>query len=295
MLPEERADEAPIWERPQFVDAIMGSSLSAEAPSPSGPALGPSCTMGSLIDSLTITASLIGSLQESTTVPVVRAAASKVHVAIKRCLELCSHMPSVKDPESFYSLLAPFVARIKALEPGSVLVVPAGWRTGVVMLVLHCDSIDYFSLAVVTAVDGISHHPMRTNPATGMPQHNSPLLLRRVPAARAQDSAVWFVILKACFFPDERHTAGLFYKQILPFSNRRPVLSNLAPGEAGGAGESASTAWIERGTRGRPARVHAGEPRGDDGTPAGRLRTAQGSRRLLWWRRRRQRRRVAGL
>jgi hypothetical protein len=99
-------------------------------------------------------------------------------------------MPSVKDPESFYSLLAPFVARIKALEPGSVLVVPAGWRTGVVMLVLHCDSIDYFSLAVVTAVDGISHHPMRTNPATGMPQHNSPLLLRRVPAARAQDSAV---------------------------------------------------------------------------------------------------------
>jgi hypothetical protein len=38
-----------------------------------------------------------------------------------------------------------------------VLVVPAGWRTGVVMLVLHCDSIDdYFSLAVVTAV---SHHP----------------------------------------------------------------------------------------------------------------------------------------
>lgn len=101
-----------------------------------------------------------GSLQESTTVPVVRAAASQVHVAIKRCLELCSHNSHAQRQGPRELLLA---ARTVCgthqglLEPGSVLVVPAGWRTGVVMLVLHCDSIDdYFSLAVVTAV---SHHP----------------------------------------------------------------------------------------------------------------------------------------
>ena len=34
--------------------------------------------------------------------------------------------------------LAPVVARIKALEPGGQVIVPAGWRTGLIMLVLQC-------------------------------------------------------------------------------------------------------------------------------------------------------------
>jgi hypothetical protein len=192
------------------------------------------------------------------------------------CLELCSHMPSVKDLESFYSLLAPFEGA------------PADNEEPMLALITS---------ALPSSPPSTASHTTRCAPTQRLACRSitRPCCCGGCRRRARKTRRWWFVIREACFFPDERRTAGLFYKQILPFSNRRPVLSNLAPGEAGGAGESASTAWIERGTRGRPARVHAGEPRGDDGTPAGRLRTAQGSRRLLWWRRRRQRRRVAGL
>ena len=176
--------------------------------------------------------SQLNALSEASTAPLVRSAAAKTSAAFKRCLELCEHMPSVTDAESFYSMLTAFVARIKAMEPGSIIVVPAGWRTGLVTLVLQCDSTDDFTLAVVATTSGIAHHPSRIDPITGGTQHNSPLLMRKVPAARVQDAAVWYMLLKACFFPDERHTAQLFYHHILPYFNRRPIASNIADASA---------------------------------------------------------------
>ena len=168
-------------------------------------------------------------LQEGSKTPTVRAAASKVTTGFRRCIELCDHMPLVKDQESFYSLLTPFVARIKAMEPGGLVVTPVGWRDGLVMLILHCDVPDAFTIAVVSSGDGLSSHPSRADPATGAKQFNTPLVLQAVPAARVRDSAVWFVLLKACFFPeDDKHDSQILYQRILPFFTRRPPAANLA-------------------------------------------------------------------
>jgi len=86
---------------------------------------------------------------------------------------------------------------LSVCQPGGQVVVPAGWRGGLVVIVLHCHAPDDFSLAVVSAADGLAHHPRRTDPATGGLVYNSPLVLRQVPAARVQDSAVWVVVFKA--------------------------------------------------------------------------------------------------
>ena len=70
------------------------------------------------------------------------------HSAFMRSMELCRALPKVTDHQSFYELLTSFVARVKALTPGAVLVMPAGWKGGLVTLVLHCASFDSFTLAV---------------------------------------------------------------------------------------------------------------------------------------------------
>lgn len=235
LLPAPGADTSttPIWERAEFSDAVLGASLSGDVKAPSN---GPSCSMAQLVNSLMLTTSLLEEIQKASAAPVVRAAASKSAMAFKRCVELCQHLPLVTNNEGFYSLLAPFVARIKALEPGAQVVVPAGWHTGLIMLVLHCEGPDDFTLAVVSAADGLNHHPRKADPAGGGTLYNSPLMLRQLPAARVQDSAVWVVVFKACFFPDERHTAALLYEQLLPFFNRRPALANLSVDE-GAAGD----------------------------------------------------------
>lgn len=226
MLPKEQGlRSGPLWERPQFADAVLGSSgasLSAESPparlEPSG------CSVASLVDTLSLLSLQLSSLFETTRSPEVKQAASRVQQSIKRCSELCNHVASVKDNESFYSLLSPFVARIKALEPGQLAITPAGWKGGLVMLVLHCDAMDVFTLAVVSSGDGLDYHPRRADPSSGETQYNSPLLLRNIPGARVQDSAVWFVLLKAGLFVDERFSAQQFYQQLLPYFNQRRAL-----------------------------------------------------------------------
>ena len=88
MLPVASSATVPVWEKPQFADAVLGASLSRETP-PHG--LQPSCTMASLVDSLTLATSLLEALPKASSLPVVRHAASRVHMAFKRSLELCAH------------------------------------------------------------------------------------------------------------------------------------------------------------------------------------------------------------
>ena len=59
---------------------------------------------------------------------------------------------------SFWDIDGDYVSNgMGGLEPGAQAVVPAGWRNGLVMLVLHCEAPDDFSLAVVSAADGLAH------------------------------------------------------------------------------------------------------------------------------------------
>ena len=138
MLPEQQHDTRPPWETAPFAHAVLGASLRDSGKPQPQAASGPCCSVASLLESLKLCERQLVALHEGSASPVVRGAATKVAVAFKRCIELCGHMPLVKDQESFYSLLAPLVARIKALEPGGLVVVPAGWKAGIVLLVLHC-------------------------------------------------------------------------------------------------------------------------------------------------------------
>ena len=175
---EEEPPPRPVmlWERASFASLVLGSSLNSELDEAARPS-----TMVALIDCIALMVTQLQMLQEFSASQGVKMAAARTHTAFKRCLDLCRMLPQVKDHETFYSLLSPFVARIKALEPGSFLVVPGGWKGGLVFFVLQCVTTENFTLAVCSAGDGLQFHPSRVDPATGMLQHNSPLLLRDIP------------------------------------------------------------------------------------------------------------------
>ena len=105
MLPQAQADAPPVWSMPQFAQAVLGASL--DKASAAAASASPSCTMASLLESLELCEKLLVSLHGTSTVPIIRAAATKVAAAFKKCVELCAHMQQVKDLEAFYSLLAP--------------------------------------------------------------------------------------------------------------------------------------------------------------------------------------------
>ena len=102
---------------------------------------------------------------------------------------------------------------------------PAGWKGG---LPWCCTApLDSFTLAVCSVGDGL-YHAVRVDPGSGAMQYNSPLLVRDIPAHRIRDGAFWFVALKAALFPDSKHSAALFYEQLLPYLNQRPLASNVS-------------------------------------------------------------------
>ena len=87
-------DDTPVWERSQFADVVVGASLSAEAPSTC------STSMTSLIESLSLASLQLESLfGEASIEPTMRQSAGKVQKAFKSCVELCRHLPLVKDVE----------------------------------------------------------------------------------------------------------------------------------------------------------------------------------------------------
>ena len=124
------------------------------------------------------------------------------------------------------------MSRIKALTPGGCVVLPGGFKNGLLLYVLQCDSFDECTLAVCSSGDGLEFHPARIDPATGAAQFNSPLLFRRIPSMRVRDGAVWFMLLRSAIMSDAKQTATLLYSQVLPFLNSRPLLSNITQAEA---------------------------------------------------------------
>jgi hypothetical protein len=172
-----------LWANICFRDFVLSNAFSADFPDP------PRCEMATLVESIALVTSQLAMLQENTSSLALRNAAGRTHAAFKRCLELCRLLPNVKDSESIYSLLSSFVARIKALEPGSVVVIPGGWKGGLVFFVLHCVTTEAYTLAVCSVGDGLEFHPTRADPATGKQTYNSPLLLRDIPVRFAPASS----------------------------------------------------------------------------------------------------------
>ena len=57
-------------------------------------------------------------------------------------------MKNVTDHQTYLDFLTSFVAMVKTLTPGNSLVIPAGWKGGNIVYVLHCNNFETFTLAV---------------------------------------------------------------------------------------------------------------------------------------------------
>ena len=224
--------ERPVWDSPIFRDLVLGNSLAGGAAAVNEkPA--EKAGVKQLSDSLgLLTAQLYVLSNSSTLAPALKPVVGRVHAAFSRSMDTCRAIPQVSDQASFFEVLSSFVAKVRAMQPGSVLVVPGGWKGGLVCYVLHCESFESFNLAVCSTQDGLQYHPMRIDPATGELQFNAPFLLRGIPAHRVRDGAIWCMLLKAIAFPKEAaSTAALVYEHLLPFLNARPLGSNLTAAE----------------------------------------------------------------
>ena len=224
--------ERPVWDSPIFRDLVLGNSLAGGAAAANKkPA--EKAGVKQLSDSLgLLTAQLYVLSNSSTLAPALKPVVGRVHAAFSRSMDTCRAIPQVSDQASFFEVLSSFVAKVRAMQPGSVLVVPGGWKGGLVCYVLHCESFESFNLAVCSTQDGLQYHPMRIDPATGELQFNAPFLLRGIPAHRVRDGAIWCMLLRAVAFPKEAaSTAALVYEHLLPFLNARPLGSNLTAAE----------------------------------------------------------------
>ena len=214
--------ERPVWDSPIFKELVLGNSLSAGADKPHEKA-----GVKQLGDSLGLLTAQLYVLSNSTTLaPSLKTIVGRVHAAFSRSLDTVRAIPQVHNQETFYEVLSSFVAKVRAMQPGSVIVVPGGWKQGLVCYVLHCESFESFNLAVCSTHDGLQYHPMRIDPATGDLQFNSPFLFRDIPAQRVRDGAIWCMLLKAIAFP-AHNSAALVYEHLLPFLNAKPLASNL--------------------------------------------------------------------
>ena len=124
--------ERPVWESPIYRDLVLGNAFNAgneKAPSKPG--------VKQLADSLgLLTAQLYVMSNSNTLAPALKPVIGRVHAAFSRSMEACRALPQVTDQQSFYEMLSSFVAKVRAMQPGSVLIVPGGWKNGLVCFVL---------------------------------------------------------------------------------------------------------------------------------------------------------------
>ena len=178
--------ERPVWDSPIFRDLVLGNSLTGGAAAKKPARAG----VKQLSDALgMLTAQLYVLINSSTLAPALKPVVGRVHAAFSRSMDTCRAIPQVSDQASFFEVLSSFVAKVRAMQPGSVLVVPGGWKNGLVCYVLHCESFESFNLAVCSTQDGLQYHQMRIDPATGDLQYNAPLLLRGIPAPRVRGAS----------------------------------------------------------------------------------------------------------
>lgn len=217
-----------LWESPVFKDLVLGSSLSADPKAPP-PAR---ASLAALAMSVDLVTRQLDSLRRSTELAgPLRHVADRVHATFTRSTEICRAMPPTPpDPLPMYNLVSAVVAKLRQLAPGTALLVPAGFKDGRLLYVVHLrgrdqrTGQDMFDVAVCSTSDGLQYHPTRLDPASGAVQYNSPLLLRDVPASRVRDGAFWYMALRAAVLTDGRCTAATLYEQLLPYLNQKVSL-----------------------------------------------------------------------
>ena len=129
----------PVWESSCYKELVLADSLAGnpKAPAPPPPQ---KVSLATLVDSLTIVSSQLATLNKSSAGAAIKQSVARVHSTFSRCVEMCGSVKTVHDHTTFYELLTNFVAQVKALTPGSSVLMPGGFKGGNLVYVLHCES-----------------------------------------------------------------------------------------------------------------------------------------------------------
>ena len=219
-----------LWDSPVFRELVLGSSLAADAKA----AVSTRASFQSLAMSVDLVARQLDALRTTTTLSdAIRIVAARAHASFLRSTDICRAMPPTPpEAQPMYSVVASLVGKLRQLAPGEALLVPGGFKDGRLLFVVHHhgrrSGRDTFDLAVCSTGDGLLYHPARLDPASGMVQYNSPLVLREIPSARVCDGAFWYMLLRASVLNDTRCTAAAVYETLLPYLNHKPLLANCS-------------------------------------------------------------------
>lgn len=158
----------------------------------------------------------------------------RVVEALSDMMMIASMLPvNKKDDAAFLQFLDFFMMKVGAIQPGGVLVAPAGWSTGsgghVMLLILtrSLTQLDKYSFAIVNTGEGLEYHAAHADPVTAEIKRNLAFVLHDVPAIRVTDTIFWFMIYRMMVYPDEANGPQIFYERLLPFLNSKPLMANV--------------------------------------------------------------------
>lgn len=214
-----------VWTNPTFISLFLEPYMAPHDESRTLSELPPMETAFALVSSLL--ASLVANRPSDLAV----VAAHRVFADAARLSP--SMIDSLTSPLLF-EFVARLVGRVRALEPGEVLVTPGHWQAacGLLIVVGRAPRGTGYDLAVCNAGDGVRYHPARAEPLDTRPQRLPTLHLRGLAASRMADSSFWVCLLHAILLRGE--TAGapdwaLVYERLLPYAMQRPLSAAFPP------------------------------------------------------------------
>ncbi len=175
--PQYSTGSRPLWESAVFRDLVIQGSYSGGKAETKHEKL----TLEAYLESFSLVAAQLGTLNSSAAGGPMKNAVARVHAAFVRAIEVSRYMVKVSDNAGFFEVLTTFVASVKGLSPGQTMVVPAGFKGGVLTYVLNCDTYDSFTLAVCSTQHGLEYHPVRLDDKTGAVMYHSPMLITNIP------------------------------------------------------------------------------------------------------------------
>ena len=121
----------------------------------------PPLTLQTLIESEQLVMASLKALFESEAGQALKPVIGRVYQAFERAIELTKVFSAVKDHAGFFELLTTMVSQVKALTPGSSIVVPGGFKGGLLLYVLHMDTFDECTLAICASGEGLEGRCLR--------------------------------------------------------------------------------------------------------------------------------------
>ncbi|KAJ1469501.1 hypothetical protein T484DRAFT_1851540, partial [Baffinella frigidus] len=130
-------------------------------------------------------------------------------------LDLCGHLPLLgafldlrghlpvgsKSEQQLLEYISAVTSRVKALQVGKSLIIPAGWCNPsdagdfALLFVVERTSLEHFMFAVVnTGPEGLGYHPIRANVSeTANMTYRLALVFEEVAETKLTDSSFWFM------------------------------------------------------------------------------------------------------